>query len=106
MGFHRTVLRLKRAARFFFYCQNVVQIFPAIFGVVDQQSGIENVVSDEYIFFIDRKGKTDIIPIPTVFSIFTVFFFAVFFMEALLHVSAAGLFMRLERRRGVDDVGS
>lgn len=70
---------LLRLARFFFYCQNVVQIFPAIFGVVDQQSGIENVVSDEYIFFIDRKGKTDIIPIPTVFSIFTVFFFAVFF---------------------------
>lgn len=39
-----------------------MQIFPAIFSVVDQKPGIEKVISDEYDFFIDRKSKTGIIP--------------------------------------------
>ena len=77
MGFHRTSCYGLLVS--FFYCKNVIQIFPAIFSVVDQQPGMENVVSDEYIFFIDREGKTDIIPIPAVFGIFIVFFLAVFF---------------------------
>ena len=46
---------LLRLARFFFYCQNVVQIFPAIFGVVDQQSGI---VHFRFCTFGNRYVKT------------------------------------------------
>ena len=34
MGFYRTVLSLKRAARFFFYCQNVIQILLAIIEII------------------------------------------------------------------------
>lgn len=30
MGFHRTALLLKRAARFFFYCRNIVQVFISV----------------------------------------------------------------------------
>ena len=40
MGFYRIVFSLKRAARFFFYCQNVVQVFFAVFSVVNEQAGM------------------------------------------------------------------
>ena len=50
------------ACSFLFYCQNVTQIFSAIFSMIDQKSGMENIISYEYIFFEDREGKTDISP--------------------------------------------
>ena len=70
---------LLRLARFFFYCQNIIQIFPAIFSMVNQKPGMEDIVSYKRIFLIDREGKTDIIPVPAVFCVFIVFFLAVFF---------------------------
>ena len=69
-------VHLATACSFLFYCKNDIQIFPAIFSVVDQQPGMENVVSNEYIIFIDWEGKMNIIPIPAVFGIFIVFFLA------------------------------
>ena len=51
---------LLRLARFFFYCQNIIQIFPAIFSMVNQKTGMKDIVSDKHIFVIDREGKTDI----------------------------------------------
>ena len=47
--------------------------------MVNQKSGVEDIVSDKHILLIDRKGETDIIPVPAVFRIFIVFFLAVFF---------------------------
>ncbi len=47
---------LLRLARFFFYCQNIIQIFPAIFSMVNQKPGMEDIVSYKRIFFIDREG--------------------------------------------------
>ncbi len=38
MGFYRTVFSLKRAARFFFYCQNIIQILPAIIRMTDKHT--------------------------------------------------------------------
>lgn len=35
------------------------KIFPAIFSVVNQKPGIEDIVSDKYIFLIDWKGKEE-----------------------------------------------
>ena len=47
--------------------------------MVNQKPGMKDIVSDKHILLIDRKGKTDIIPVPAVFGIFIVFFLAVFF---------------------------
>ena len=38
MGFYRTMFSLKRAARFFFYCQNIIQILPAIIRMTDKHT--------------------------------------------------------------------
>ena len=46
---------LLRLARFFFYCQNIIQIFPAIFSMVNQKTGMKDIVSDKHIFVIDRE---------------------------------------------------
>ena len=37
-------VHLVTACSFLFYCKDVIQICPAIFSVVDQQPGMENVV--------------------------------------------------------------
>ena len=70
MGFHRTSCYGLLVS--FFYCQNIIQIFPAIFSMVNQKPGMEDIVSYKRIFFIDREGKTDIIPVPAVFCVFIV----------------------------------
>ena len=43
--------------------------------MVNQKPGMEDVVSDKHILLIDRKGETDIIPVPAVFRIFIVSLF-------------------------------
>ena len=51
--------------------------------MVDQKPGMEDIVSDKHILIIDRKGKTDIVPVPAKFGIFIVFFLAVFFKSRI-----------------------
>ena len=45
MGFYRTVSRLKRAARFFFYCKKIIDIFSSIICMSYQHNSFINIVS-------------------------------------------------------------
>ena len=40
-------VHLVTACSFLFYCQNIIQIFSAIFSMVNQKTGMEEIVSDK-----------------------------------------------------------
>ena len=65
MGFHRTVL-LKRAARFFFYCQKIIKVFLTIRVMPHKHSGEKNIISANLpcSIIVHRQGKPYIITIP------------------------------------------
>ena len=71
MGFHRTVL-LKRAARFFFYCQKIIKVFLTIRVMPHKHSGEKNIISANLpcSIIVHRQGKPYIITIPPIFRIF------------------------------------
>ncbi len=62
--------------------------------MVNQKPGMEDIVSDKHILLIDRKGETDIIPVPAVFRIFIVFFLAVFLRKLDWVLSGAAPVLR------------
>ena len=79
MGFHRTVLRLKRAARFFFYCQQIIKIFLIIRIMTHQHPCKKDIVAANLTVFIIiyRQCKTHLIPIPAILRIFLMLLFRV-----------------------------
>lgn len=79
MGFHRTVL-LKRAARFFFYCQKIIKVFLTIRVMPHKHSGEKNIISANLpcSIIVHRQGKPYIITIPPIFRIFCMLSFHIF----------------------------
>ena len=82
MGFYRTVFSLKRAARFFFYCQYVIKIFPVILCMTDQHTGGINIISGyaSGLIIIYRQREPDIVPVPSIRCISLMLGFPVFLM--------------------------